>query len=206
MQKTGGKTGSSGSPSERRPVHPPASSKMPARIFYAGFAFILIFCLAQTTWSFYSIKLFNLFASGGGTADPDALESAMNVRMVAEYITKITFGIGALCIATALMAQAKALLSLEQLRTPCSIPKLLIYTGVALIGVYCISQSVWFWRDTELNFGMLVSYGYPDPVTVAQELRNIAIARYISSLSLGLGLLCLAFGALKVLHARPTDS
>ena len=75
-----------------------------------------------------------------------------------------------------------------------------LYIGIAFIAVFCVAQTVWFWRESNV-FNMLVaSGGHPDPAQLAADMRVARWARYASNLSLGIGMTCIAVALFQLFH------
>jgi DNA-directed RNA polymerase subunit RPC12/RpoP len=74
----------------------------------------------------------------------------------------------------------------------------LLVLGLVMIGVYCIAHTVWFLSDYE-SFNELIRYGgYADPVELANTYKLTMWMRYISGISLGVGLSCIAVSLFQV--------
>lgn len=81
---------------------------------------------------------------------------------------------------------------------PLRVPTRLLYTGAAFIAVYCIAQTVWFWRDLDIFNTLVMAGGYADPSNLETSVRILMVSRYVSNVSLGIGLTCMAFALFSV--------
>lgn len=71
----------------------------------------------------------------------------------------------------------------------------LLKIGLALILVFCIAQTIWFWREMHMyQVFVFETGGTPDPIDFAFDVRIIMFARYGANICLGLGLAFVTIG------------
>jgi hypothetical protein len=66
--------------------------------------------------------------------------------------------------------------------------------GLVLVSIYCVAQTVWFWQEVQMYRYLVMAGGSIDPVELSWWSQVALFAWYASNMSLGLGVLSLAWG------------
>lgn len=77
-------------------------------------------------------------------------------------------------------------------------PTRLLYVGISLILMFCVAQTVWFWRESSLLNGLIATGGQVDPAELQADVRIALWAKYVSNLCLGIGITCIAVALFHV--------